>query len=347
MRAGFWVLTEFHLYDSERKVTKRITAFLIILLAGQVLSQGLLPKLGEQRAGTASMTFLKIGVGARAAAMGGAYVAMANDASSTYWNPAGLVQIGKNELIVSHLDWLVDVDYEYMGYVHQVNRNLGLGAFIGYLHFADMPVTTEYHPYGNGDYFSYSDMVAGVSGSLKMTDRFSFGITLKYVREELAELHMGGMLLDLGTYYWTGYKTLRIAAAMRNFGNDIRPDGTYMRHESGGETETAYQSYSPPTLFTLGAAMDLLNRRAHLLSGSLQMNHPMDDQENFLIGCEYRYRRLFFLRGGYRANMDENQWTFGAGAKFILKGVQLKLDYAYADYTHLNMTQQFTFGFEF
>lgn len=326
--------------------TRSLIAILLmaILPAG---AQGLLPRLGEQRAGTASMTFLKIGVGARAAAMGGAYVAMANDASSTYWNPAGLVQTGHNELIVSHLDWLVDVDYEYLGYVHQATRNLALGGFIGYLHFADMPVTTEYHPYGNGDYFSYSDMVAGISGSLKMTDRFSFGITVKYVREELAELRMGGMLLDLGTYYWTGYKTLRIAAAMRNFGNDVRPGGTYLRRESGGETETAYQSFSPPTLFALGAAMDLLTRPHHCLTGSLQMNHPMDDQENLLLGCEYRFRTLFFLRGGYRANMDENQWTFGAGAKFILKGVRLKLDYAYADYTHLNMSQQFTFGFEF
>jgi long-subunit fatty acid transport protein len=326
---------------------KNALIFILLLFAGQAAGQGLLPKLGEQRAGTASLTFLKIGVGARAAAMGGAYVAMANDASATYWNPAGLAQIGRNELVVSHLDWLVDVDYEYLGYVHQATNNLALGGFIGYLHFADMPVTTEYHPYGNGDYFSYNDMVAGLSGSLKMTDRFSFGITIKYVREELAELHMGGVLIDLGTYYWTGYKTLRIAAAMRNFGNDIRPGGTYMRRAANGETETSYQSYSPPTLFTLGAAMDLLHRNTHLLTGSLQMNHPMDDQENLLFGCEYRYRALFFLRGGYRANMDENQWTFGAGAKFVLKGVHLKIDYAYADYTHLSMSQQFTFGFEF
>jgi len=335
------------LYDTEQNVTNRIIKILLILWAGQAGAQGLLPRLGEQRAGTASMTFLKIGVGARASALGGAYVAMANDASATYWNPAGLVQSGRNELLISHLDWLVDVDYEYLGYVHQVTRNLALGGFVGYLHLADMPVTTEYHPYGNGEYFSYSDMVAGVSGSLKMTDRFSFGITVKYVREELAELRMGGVLLDLGTYYWTGYKTLRIAAAMRNFGNDIRPGGTYMRRESGSETETAWQAYSPPTLFTLGAAMDLLTRGSHLVTGSLQMNHPMDDQENLLLGCEYRYRTLFFLRGGYRANMDENPWTFGAGAMFILKGARLKIDYAYADFEHLNMTQQFTFGFEF
>jgi len=274
-------------------------------------------------------------------------VAMANDASATYWNPAGLVQIGRNELIVSHSDWLVDVDYEYLGYVHQLTRNLSLGAFAGYLHFADMPVTTEYHPYGNGDYFSYHDWVAGLSASLKMTDRFSFGVTVKYAAEELAGLRMGGLLLDMGTYYWTGYKSLRLAAALRNFGNDLRPAGSYLRTKTSGSTITSYQAFSPPTLFTLGAAMEVYQADAHRVTATVQMNHPMDDQENFIAGGEYRVRSLFTFRGGYRASSGENHWTFGAGAKFILKGAQLKIDYAYADYTHLTMTQQFTFGFEF
>ena len=90
------------------------------------------------------MTYLKIGVGERADAMGGAYVAMANDASATYWNPAGLVQIGRNELVVSHLDWLVDVDFEYLGYVHQLTRTIGSAALR--LSPFGNAVTTEYHP---------------------------------------------------------------------------------------------------------------------------------------------------------------------------------------------------------
>lgn len=312
-----------------------------------VTAQSLLPRLGEQRAGTAAVTFLKIGVGARAVAMGGAYVAMADDASATYWNPAGLVQIGKNEVVISHLDWLVDIDFEYIGYVHQVSARLGIGAFIAYLHLADMPVTTEYYPSGNGEYFSYNDLATGISAALKMTDRFSFGLTVKYVQENLAELRMSGIMLDFGTYYWTGYKTLRIAAAMRNFGADLQPTGTYVRREAGGLSETAYQSFSPPTLFTLGAAMDVYRFKKHLLTASMQMNHPMDDQENFVFGAEYGFRNLVYLRGGYRANIDENRLTYGAGALFKLYGMRMKIDYSYAEFTHLTMTQQFTIGFEF
>ncbi|NIA28543.1 MAG: PorV/PorQ family protein [Actinobacteria bacterium] len=326
---------------------KRVLTILFLFTACMAYGQGLLPKLGEQRAGTAAVTFLKIGVGARAVSMGGAYVAVANDGTAMMWNPAGLVQIGKNELVVSHLDWLVDVNYEYLGYVHQWTDYLAVGAFVGYLHLADMPVTTEYHPYGNGEYFSYNDMVSGITTSIKMTDRFSFGITLKYVREDLADLVMDGMMFDLGTYYWTGYKTLRIAASMRNFGTDLRPGGTYTRRQASGETKSNYESFSPPTIFTLGVAMDVYHSGHHVFTAAMQMNHPMDDQENFVIGSEYRYRGMFALRGGYLSNMDENKWTFGGGAKISLYGKILKLDYSYADFNHLSMTQQFTFGFEF
>ena len=326
-----------------------LTLVLVVLLGlSRSRAQRLIPKLGEQRAGTAAVTFLKIGVGARAVSMGGAYVAMANDGTAMYWNPAGVVQSEKNELALSHLDWLVDVDFEYIGYIHHVTENLGLGAFLGYLHLVDMPVTTEFHPYGTGEYFGYSDLVTGLTASLKMTDRFSFGVTVKYVREELADLIMDGTMLDFGTYYWTGYKTLRIAAAMRNFGTDLRPGGTYQRRQANDQvTESNYEAFSPPTLFTMGAAMDVYQTGANVFSAAVQMNHPMDDQENFVLGSEYRYRRLFFLRGGYVANMDENKWTFGAGAKFYFFGKAIKLDYSYADYTHLSMTQQITFGFEF
>ncbi|MCK7521899.1 MAG: hypothetical protein MZV64_31575 [Ignavibacteriales bacterium] len=60
----------------------------------------LVPNLGGQRAGISAFQFLKIGVGARGVAMGEAYVAVANDASSLFWNPAGLAQMTENQVFV-------------------------------------------------------------------------------------------------------------------------------------------------------------------------------------------------------------------------------------------------------
>jgi hypothetical protein len=319
----------------------------LLLTVGCGSAQSFLPRLGEQRAGTAALTFLKLAVGARAQSMGGAYVAMANDAAALHWNPAGLVQIGNNELVMSHLDWLADIDFDYIGYVHQLNSSIGLGAFVGFLHLADMPVTTEYHPYGNGEMFSYSDLATGMSISIRMTDRFSFGVTGKYVREDLAGLIMDGYMLDLGTWYWTGYKSLRIAAAMRNFGTDLRPNGVYQRRTINGISERTYQSFSPPTVFTLGAAMDVFCCRYHNIAASMQMNHPMDDQENFVLGGEYSYHNLLKLRTGISTNDESNRWSFGAGTQISWYGKIFKFDYSYADYKYLQNTQQLTFAFEF
>src|SRR5210317_1200826 len=80
-------------------VQKRNYVLLPILLLAFLLttpahSQELFKILGGQRVGTSSMAFLKIPVGARAEAMGGAYVAVANDAFAAFWNPAGIAQVG-------------------------------------------------------------------------------------------------------------------------------------------------------------------------------------------------------------------------------------------------------------
>lgn len=53
-----------------------------------------------EQVGTSMANFLKVGVGARALAMGDAYVALCDDISSLYWNPGALDRIEKNEIIV-------------------------------------------------------------------------------------------------------------------------------------------------------------------------------------------------------------------------------------------------------
>src|SRR5439155_18087839 len=70
--------------------------------------------LGEQRAGTSSATFLKIGVGARAVGLGESFVAVANDPSAIFWNPAGLASLQKEELLFSHAGWPGDIHYEHI-----------------------------------------------------------------------------------------------------------------------------------------------------------------------------------------------------------------------------------------
>jgi len=329
-----------------RKIT--ILFFLFALLPSWIYGQSLFPRLGEQRVGTAAMTFLKIGIGARAASMGGAFVSMANDASSLYWNPAGLVQIQSNEGLASHIQWPVGIQYEFAGFVYRLTPTLALGTSAGFLYSDDMEVTDEYHPAGTGQYFSYSDFMGSLSFSIRMTDRFSFGATAKFAQENLADIEMHTFLFDLGTFYWTGYKSLRFAASMRNFGPNVRPPGTFSKRTASGSTvQRKYTEFSPPTEFSLGAAMEIYQTPAHQVTASLQMNHPMDNAENAVLGGEYVFQKLFSLRGGYKFNYGSAHLTFGAGAIIPLGKVKLAIDYAYADFGRLSLAQQFSLSFKF
>ena len=88
-----------------------------------------------------------------------------------------------------------------------------------------MDVTTVEHPEGTGETFSCTDMVAGLTFSRMLTDRFSAGLTVKYVREQWDDVSAGGIAVDMGTLYDTGFKTLRIGMAIQHFGGELTPDG--------------------------------------------------------------------------------------------------------------------------
>ena len=152
------------------KFRKLLLVFSLLILSWNQAYSQLIPVLGGQRAGTAAAQFLKIGVGGRATAMGESFVAIANDASALYWNPAGIVQFENNELVISHIDWLVDIKHEFVGYVHKLNNVSALGIQVTSLHTEDMAVTTEFQPRGTGEFFTFSDVLFGVTYAANLTD---------------------------------------------------------------------------------------------------------------------------------------------------------------------------------
>jgi hypothetical protein len=88
-----------------------------------------------------------------------------------------------------------------------------------------MKVTTEFAPTGTGEYFGYGSIAAAFSYSRRMTDQFSIGATVRYVEETLDKLKMRGLMIDLGTLYWTGLGSTSFAVTVSNFGNQMAPDG--------------------------------------------------------------------------------------------------------------------------
>jgi len=308
---------------------KRILPIILMLFFVNKINAQLFPTLGGQRAGISTAQFLKISVGSRATAMGDAFIAVANDASALYWNPAGLVQNNENQVLFSHNEWVADIKHEFLGAVYHFSNNDAIGISLVALHMQDMPVTTEFNPFGTGEYFTVGDLGLSLSYSKKLTTQFSFGATLRYIESTMDKLKMRGVMIDLGTYYWTGLGTTRFAVTVTNFGNQLAPDGKVLLW--GKREKDNWQEFSPPTMFRIGFAFEPYMTDEHRVTSSIQLNHPNDNSENVSVGVEYAWKNLFYLRSGYRFNADSKNYTFGAGIKVPAGIANVTFDYSFSN----------------
>ncbi len=313
---------------------------LFILIAFSDSDAQLFPILGGQRAGISTAQFLKIGVGGRAAALGESFVAISDDASALYWNPAGLAQFKTDEVIFSHNIWLVDINHDFLGAVYHLDSDNTFGISLTSLSMDKMPVTTEFAPFGNGEYFGFSDIALSVSYARKMTEQFSFGGTVKYIEETLDKLKMRGIMLDIGTYYRTGLGSTRFAVTVSNFGAELAPDGEVVL--VGKRKNSEWQSFAPPTIFRIGFAFEPYQNEEHSVTTSIQLNHPNDNSENVSLGVEYSWKRMLFLRGGYKINVDEQNYSFGAGVNVPISIAEFTFDYAFANFERLGSAHRFS-----
>ena len=164
--------------------------------------------------------------------MGETFVAVANDPSAIYWNPAGLASLQSREVSASHIDWPADIQYDHLTLVVP-SRRLGgsLGFQLGVLE-TRIKETTELEPFGTGNEFSYSDLVAGMAFARRWTDKLLVGAGAKFVREDLGS-EVGGtttsaVLFDVGSIYYLGLGSVRIATSLTSFGPEMRPSGQFV-----------------------------------------------------------------------------------------------------------------------
>ncbi len=334
-----------------KNIVRNISLFVIalVLFAGTAKSQ-LVPNLGEQRVGISTLSFLKIGAGARAVGMGETFIAVANDVSALYWNPAGLTQFTDNQTMFAHTEYVLDVKHEFVGAAYHLTPSDIVGFSVTSLHMDAMKVTTETQPFGTGEYFTFGDVALGLSYARSMTDQFSFGLTVKYIEETDAALKMRGVLVDIGTYYWTGISSTRFAVVVTNFGANFAPSGEVTKYD--GTVVDKFQSFSPPTVFKFGIAWDPIDEEIQKLTTTIELNHPNDNSENIHLGVEYIWNDWLALRAGTKRtigqqlfgkdNTSASDVTLGLGVTAPTPFAQITFDYAYANFNALGSAHRIT-----
>lgn len=332
----------------------------IIILLSAILSATAIHSAGSKVATTAAQ-FLKIEIGARALAMGGAFVATADDATATFWNPAGLARLQSREVAIIHTDWLADMDLEYGSIVVPAGDQV-LGLSLTVLDYGEWEVTTIDAPEGTGERFGAQDLAFGLSYARSLTDRFSFGANVKYINQRISHMSASAIAFDIGTLFTTQFKGLRIGMCFSNFGNKMSMYGrdTKKFHDVGPEIEgnneriNAYletEEWDLPLSFRVGVAMDVIDNDYSKLILAVDTVAPNDNLEYVNTGFEYGFKKFLFLRAGYKSLFrqdNEDGLTFGTGIRYAINNqMKIKFNYAYADFGRLDNVQRFTLGFDF
>lgn len=305
-----------------------------------------LPAYGNSRTGITGMQFLKIAPDARSAGLAGNVLPVANDLSSVYWNAAGLTQLDtqKFHFQFGHTNYFAGLGLNYGAAAFKFKHQGALALSIINLSTGEIPVTTEFQPFGTGETYTVNSFSAGLTYAQKLTDQFAFGITGKYAREALAGVVTNNALFDLGLNYDIGKANTRFAVGISNFGFNVQPDGSLQRLTLNNKTQvSSFESVSVPAIFRLGFAWDAIKNAQHTLTGIAQLNHPTDNNESFGIGAEYAWKKTFFARTGYEFGQDESGLpAFGIGVRTQRNFGMLKFDYGFNNKDRLGSTHRFT-----
>ncbi|MEO0165684.1 MAG: PorV/PorQ family protein [candidate division WOR-3 bacterium] len=295
--------------------------------------------------GTSGAQFLKISVG-RGAAMGEAFVAISDDASATYWNPAGLGVIGNRQFALQHNEWIADIKHEYLTGAIPLTNMGTLGFSLTALTMGKMEITDVDDPNtktvredtGTGRYFNASDFAVGISFGRMFTDRLAAGFTIKAIQEMIWDMNATGIATDFGIHYNTGFKGLKIAAAMSNFGADISFGGRNLDRSADPfpDSPLDYQKvpvsvkttpFPLPLIFRFGIAMNPVETEAQRLTVALDLNHPNDNYETINLGLEYGYLNTIFLRAGYKMYLNIDYMKAMTGAEPVYDSTAQKWTY--------------------
>ncbi len=321
------------------------------------------PVFAFEKVGTTSFQFLKVMTNARSCAMGEAYSSVSDNSDAVFFNPAALTKVNNFDLSIDYLDWFMDISHYAFSAAFSV-RNLGTFGFqvistdVGEIRVTSVDalgfVDGVYMGY-TGEVISPGAQVFGLSFARDLTDKFAFGITAKYAREDLGVKKTGSIIFDGGLLYKTGFKTLELAAVVRHFGPEVTfYDQVNLPRYDAANDSTYYQrytgkSYPLPQTFNIGVSAYLIGAQDNVFVQSenqsllfaFDMVQPRDYDQQYNVGVEYGFNNVLFLRGGYKINYDSESFSMGFGVAFQ----NYRFDYSYNDFgEYLDAVHRFSFG---
>lgn len=301
------------------KFSLSIVLFLTFISFTEIFSQQF------RKTATAGFVFLEIPVNARTTGLGEAGITLSDlNSDGIFVNPA----------ICGFTNKMHSVSFSYSPYFAEIKQYAASYSFnssIGVLSFGalmfdygSMPKTQKVagqRVYDILGTFNSKSIAFALSYSRMLTDKFSFGISVKYVNEKIDIYSADNVVLDGGVLYYTGLGSLRIGAVIQNFGTDAK---------------FINDPFKMPAVLKLGAAAEILGdfNSDYRITTILEALHPNDGDEKLNSGIEISWKNNFSIRGGYKFFYDEETYSFGIG----LNGepyVPISFDFSISNYGRL------------
>ncbi|NTV53475.1 MAG: PorV/PorQ family protein, partial [Candidatus Firestonebacteria bacterium] len=282
--------------------------------------------------GTTAATFLKIGVGPRAVAMGEAYAGIADEPSAVYWNPAGISQISTPAFTAMHAFWLESTTFEHLAGTLPLPVGVG-GVSLVYLNAGELLRSEE------GDTpdspargtFSANNLALSAAYAYPYDAQLSLGAAVKLFSETIDSQVAVGWGADLSFLYRLPWPAWKLGGVVQNLGPATRLQDNYARL---------------PINFKAGVSWQALPR----LLLALDYNQLLEQYGKINFGAEYVFEKILALRAGYhyQGAVDNFEYYDNYGTNTV-SGVtagagvfygEFHLDYAFVPYGLLGATHR-------
>lgn len=280
-------------------------------------------------AGTSAFPFLKINIGARPIAMGGAATGLADDESALYYNPAGIASFREKRWIGGYHNYFVDMQSGFVGMIFPLDDKSSIAGHLDYLGYGEFIETDN-----SGrrlDTFGGSDMVMATTYSRQFGYNLSFGVTAKFIYERVQEYSASGIAVDLGAKYTGDRERFTGGVMIQNLGKQL---------SSLGE-----EKFDLPLTVRGGVSYRPVGLPLLLVTDLII---PTDNSVEFAVGGEYHELKPLYLRMGwnsfgsnYRAGGSDDKWAgLSVGVGFDYK--RMHIAYAYAPGADLGDSHRIT-----
>lgn len=338
-----------------------VGVFLLALVAGGTAQRAQAQT--KENGGTAGATYLLVPGTARSASLGTTLTSglpTLNGVEALYENPAGLVSNMGTSVLVSRMNYAVDIGVNTFGVAQRIGSNQ-VALTVNVWDYGDIALQTDASPEKTELTWSASAIVAGLSYARQFTDRIAAGVTFKALSERIDDVNAGGIAFDAGMNYTVGESGLRFGVSLKNLGPQMTYAGDGLSREirlpeqRPGSTSNVVQieaaGFELPSLLNFGVSYTrpLGAGASATFLGNFRSNSL--DQDLYAGGVELGLREILYVRGSYewQPDMDLTMfdgWNMGAGLNLEVSGTRLMVDYAYRPTNFFGSIQMVTASVE-